>query len=46
MTDKLHGAYKDTSDSTQAACICLAGIALCLLLAGLWFVARAIWEVL
>lgn len=46
MTDKLHGCYKDTSDSEQCAAICLAGIVACLLAAGVWFVVRAIWELI
>ncbi len=40
---KLHGCYKDTSDSTQAAAICFGGIVVCLLATGVWAVARAIW---
>ncbi len=43
MTDKLNGCYKDTSDSTQAAAICFGGIVVCLLIAGVFAVARAIW---
>ena len=34
---------KQVSDSERAAAICLGGIVACLLLAGVWFVVRAIW---
>ena len=35
---------QQVSDSTDVAAICFGGIVACLLLAGVWFVVRAIWE--
>ena len=34
---------QQVSDSTDVAAICFGGIVACLLLAGVWFVVRAIW---
>ena len=32
------------SENEEIAAICFGGIVACLLLAGVWFVVRAIWE--
>ena len=37
---------KQVSDSEDAAAICFGGIVVCLLLAGVWFVVMAIWELM
>lgn len=44
MRDRLHGCYKDTSDSEQAAAICLGGIVALLVVSGLLALIGAIIE--
>ena len=41
MIDRLHGCYKDTSDSEQAAALCLGGIVLTLVLGGIAMLLQA-----
>lgn len=41
MIDRLHGCYKDTSDSVQAAAICLGGIVMTLALGGIAMLLQA-----
>ena len=46
MIDKLHGCYKDTSDSEQCAAICICGMVWLLAVTGILVLVTAALEML